>query len=132
MQQADQTDRAARQLRAKNAVLRNFRQAENETPDSLKRAVLSLWSLGVYSPSTASKVICESTLLAVEKPFQQTTRQVFGEPAAASLAVNHVQRSVKPKWSCSQEIRLIHVTVSQFQWCWLPKPLIISETNITG
>ena len=39
MQQADQTDWAARQLRAKNAVLRNFRQAENETPDSLKRAV---------------------------------------------------------------------------------------------
>ena len=39
MQQADQTDRAARQVRAKNAVLRNFRQAENETPDSLSRAV---------------------------------------------------------------------------------------------
>ena len=32
------------------------------------------------------------------------TMQVSGEPAAASLAVNHVQRSVKPKWSCSQEV----------------------------
>ncbi len=39
MQQADQADRAATQVRAKNAVLRNFRQAENGTPDSLKRAV---------------------------------------------------------------------------------------------
>ncbi len=39
MQQAYQTDRAARQLRAKNAVLPNFCQAENETPESLKRAV---------------------------------------------------------------------------------------------
>ncbi len=39
MQQADQTGWAARQLRAKNAVLRNFCQAENETPDSLKQAV---------------------------------------------------------------------------------------------
>lgn len=29
MQQADKTDRAARQLRAKSAVLRNFHQAEN-------------------------------------------------------------------------------------------------------
>ncbi|DBA79656.1 TPA: hypothetical protein ACH3X1_008333 [Trebouxia sp. C0004] len=38
MQQADQTDRVARQLRAKNDVLRNFCQAENETPDSLKTA----------------------------------------------------------------------------------------------
>ncbi len=38
MQQADQTDWAARQLRAKNAVLRNCCQAENETPDSLSRA----------------------------------------------------------------------------------------------
>ncbi|DBA81567.1 TPA: hypothetical protein ACH3X1_007339 [Trebouxia sp. C0004] len=39
MQQADQTDRAARQLRAKNVVLRKFHQAENETPDTLKTAV---------------------------------------------------------------------------------------------
>ncbi|KAL0032218.1 hypothetical protein WJX77_011437 [Trebouxia sp. C0004] len=47
MQQADQTDRVARQLRAKNDVLRNFCQAENETPDSLKTAVLSLWRFGM-------------------------------------------------------------------------------------
>ena len=39
MQQAYQTNRAARQLRAKNAVLPNFCQAEHETPQSLKRAV---------------------------------------------------------------------------------------------
>ncbi|DBB15449.1 TPA: hypothetical protein ACH3X3_003676 [Trebouxia sp. C0006] len=38
MQQAYQTNRAARQLRAKNAVLPNFCQAEHETPESLKRA----------------------------------------------------------------------------------------------
>ncbi|DBA81872.1 TPA: hypothetical protein ACH3X1_007587 [Trebouxia sp. C0004] len=44
MQQADQTDRAARQLRAKNAVLRKFRQAENETLDSLKTAVSQFFS----------------------------------------------------------------------------------------
>lgn len=32
MHPADQTDQAARQLRAKTAVLHSFRQAENETP----------------------------------------------------------------------------------------------------
>ena len=39
VQQATQTDQAARQLRAKNAVLRNFQQADNESPATLKTAV---------------------------------------------------------------------------------------------
>ena len=42
MQQADQTDRAARQLRAKNAVLRNFRQAENEPWQPLPHTYLCI------------------------------------------------------------------------------------------
>ena len=39
VQQAAQTDQAARQLRAKNVVLRNFPLADNETPTTLKTAV---------------------------------------------------------------------------------------------
>ena len=39
VQQAARTDQAARQLRVKNVVLRNFPQAKNETPTSLKTAV---------------------------------------------------------------------------------------------
>ena len=42
MQQADQTDRAARQWRAKNAVLRNFRQAENEPWQPLPHTYLCI------------------------------------------------------------------------------------------
>ncbi|DBA90150.1 TPA: hypothetical protein ACH3X1_003458 [Trebouxia sp. C0004] len=48
MQQADQTDRAARQLRPKNAVLRNLRQAEHETPDSLKTAVIHSFYVAAF------------------------------------------------------------------------------------
>jgi len=39
VQQATQTDQAARQLRAKYVVLRNFQEAENESPATLKTAV---------------------------------------------------------------------------------------------
>ena len=39
VQQATQTDKAARQLRAKNVVLCNFPLADNETPTTLKAAV---------------------------------------------------------------------------------------------
>ncbi len=55
MQQADQTDRAARQLRAKNAVLRNFRQAENETPDTLKQAVSQFVSNRMQTDAAVAK-----------------------------------------------------------------------------
>jgi len=55
MQQADQTDRAARQLRAKNAVLRNFRQAENETPDTLKQAVSQFVSNRMQTDAVVAK-----------------------------------------------------------------------------
>ena len=39
VQQAAQMDQAARQLRVKNVVLRNFPQAKNQTPTSPKSAV---------------------------------------------------------------------------------------------
>jgi len=30
--------------------------------------------------------------------------QILGKPAAASLSVKHVQRSMKPTWSGSQQV----------------------------
>ena len=53
MQQAAQTDQAARQLRATNAVLRNFQPADNETPAILKTAV------GQF----VRKIVCRMMLL---------------------------------------------------------------------
>jgi len=36
--------------------------------------------------------------------MQTAIMQVFGKPAAASLAVKHVQRSMKPNWPGSQQV----------------------------
>ncbi|DBA85651.1 TPA: hypothetical protein ACH3X1_005225 [Trebouxia sp. C0004] len=46
------------------------------------------------------------TTPAGEKPCQQTPRQIIEQPAAASLSVRNVQRSMKPDWPGSQQTGL--------------------------
>ncbi|DBA89015.1 TPA: hypothetical protein ACH3X2_000231 [Trebouxia sp. C0005] len=54
-------------------------------------------------PSEGSQVESRTTIPVVAKPSQQTSRQVFGKPAGATLGVKHVQRGMKPDWPDSQQ-----------------------------